>query len=62
MPISSSDCEGGLIGAHGHELCLQPPSEVGKEGVSARHMNVLCRRAGQGERERVENRELREER
>ena len=47
-----SDCEGGLEGMHGHELCLQPPSEVGKEGVSTRHMNVLCGRAGQGERER----------
>ena len=54
MPTSSGDCEGGLVGVHGHELCLQPPSEVGKEGVSARHMDVLCGRAGQGERERVE--------
>ena len=48
----SSDCEGGLVGMNGHELCLQPPSEVGKEGVSTRHM---CGRAGQGERERVEH-------
>ena len=52
MPTCSSDCEGGLVGAHGHELCLQPPGEVGKEGVSTRHMDVLC--GGQGkERGRV---------
>ena len=37
------------------------PGEVGKEGVSARHMKVLCGREWQGERERVENRGSREE-
>ena len=50
LPISSSDCEGGLVGAHGHELCLQPPGEVGKEGVSTCHMKVLSGREWQGER------------